>query len=293
MCGFVQSLACVRESGRNVAGRRSVVLAALTAAALALLAACAGDLTTRGEALRLLGSDLPRAILREPYEGTVQAVGGLRPYTFTLTSGALPPGIALQNGVLRGAATEVGTFEVTISVSDANLSQVSQSYTLQVAATLPPRFVIAAPDTEVRSPVTVRARLEDARLVTAARALITWDPAQLTLSAAGPAASRRDVALVWRAAPGELQVDLAALGNTLGGNLELFSFVLEPVATPTRVQAGYSVEVLSASADPDRQHDYLTGAFGTRPAAAGPSAPPTEPTGDEDGQPDDGAGGEM
>ncbi len=246
-----------------------------------VLGACAGDLAPRGEALRLVGRDVPRGILHEAYDGTFHAVGGLRPYTFTITSGALPAGITLQNGVLRGAPTEAGNFELTVEVSDANLSRVSQTYTLQVTVAPPTRFVLDAPQTEVRNAVTVRANLEEARAVTAVRSVVTWDPALFQLAEGGPVAGRNGFALLWRAGEGELQVDLAPLGKTLDGTVELYRFTLVPVAPPVRVQASFAAEVLSSSLDPDRQHEYLRGVVGAAPRLrTGPS--PEEPATSDD-----------
>lgn len=271
---------------------RRAGLAAALAGLLALLftlGGCAGELATKGEALRLLGGNLARGVVFEPYAATLNAVGGLRPYTFTLLTGSLPPGLVLDNGAIRGAPTEPGTFEVTVQVSDANLSRVSQSFTLQVVKAPEPRFVLDAPLTEVRSEVTLRARLEDARGVTGVRGLVTWDAERFALAETGPEAGGRGLGLVWQAAAGSLQVDVVGLGKELTGSPELFRFTLRPLTPPARVQATYTVEVVSSSADPDRRHDYLTGSVGGAPNPAVPAvetAPDVEPapphTEDED-----------
>jgi len=265
-------------------GRAAATATAFVAALLAL-AGCAGDLATQGEALRLLGGGLERAVLHEQYAVTLNAVGGLRPYTFTLTGGELPPGLALENGAFRGVPTEVGAFEVTVQVSDANLSRVTQTYTLQVVRTPQPRLVVDAPLTEVRGDVTLRVRLEDARSVTGVRSLISWDPEVYSLVEASPVSARRDVALLWQAEPGLLRADVAGLGRQLTGNPELFRLTLRPTTPPVRVQVTFAAEVVSASADPDRKHDYLTGVVGAapRPATsedAGPTPGPADSPGD-------------
>lgn len=282
-----------RRDARSAPPKRLTAPAVVALLVLVLASGCAGDMATRGEALRLVGQDLPAAVLMEAYEGQLHAVGGLRPYTFTLTDGSLPEGIALQNGVLRGVATETGTFEISVEVSDANLSRVSQSYTLRVSAPPPPRFVLVAPQTEIRAPATLRVRLEDARLATAARTRVTWDPAEYEL-VGEPQAARRDVALLWRGAPGELQVDLAALSSTLSGALELYSFTLAPLTPPVTVLVEYEAEVLTASGDPARQHEFLTGSSGRRAvrepgdqtAPAEEPAPPPEQDGSPEGAAD-------
>jgi len=259
--------------------RRRARAGSLTLLVLGLglvLSACAGDVAPRGEALRLVGNDIPRAILHEAYDGTFHAVGGLRPYSFSITSGALPAGITLQNGVLRGVPTEEGTFGLTVEVSDANLSRVSQKYTLQVTSAPPTRFVLDAPQTEVRGSVTLYAKLEEARAVTGVRSLVTWDPAVFRLAAGDPVAGRSGVTLFWRADEGELQVDLAPLGKSLDGAVELYRFTLVPVAPPVRVQLSYAAEILSSSLDPERQHEYSSGVVGAAPRAQ-PGAALEEP----------------
>lgn len=256
---------------------RSAAAAVLLLALALVLGACAGELATRGEALRLVGTEVPRATLFEQYDAPLNAVGGLRPYTFTIVSGALPPGITLENGVLRGAATETGAYTLSVEVSDANLSRVSQTYTLQVTSPPPPEFLLDVPLTEVRGPVTIRARLKGARAVTGVRSVVTWDPQLFTLAAEGAAASRRDTTLLWQADETSLQVDLAALGTQLTGDVELYRFTLVPVAPPVRVQASFAAEVTTLSPDPARKHEYLTGIVGAAPPAAGnQSVPPAD-----------------
>jgi hypothetical protein len=52
--------------------------------------------------------------------GSVSAVGGLPPYQFALTAGALPPGLELGgDGAIFGVPTELGDFAWTVGVSDS------------------------------------------------------------------------------------------------------------------------------------------------------------------------------
>ncbi len=256
--------------------------AALALVLLGLLASCAGEFDTPGEALRLVQPTLPDAVLREPYEAQVHAVGGLRPYDFEVESGELPQGMALQNGTLRGTPTATGTFTFTVAVSDANLNKTVQEYRLNVTEVPPPTFTLGTPQTEVREAVTLRARIGDAREVEAVRALVRWDPAAFRL-AGGPTVAGRDVAYFVRDGEGELQVDLAALGNTIDGERELFSFTLEPLNAPALLQVEHLVEVVSVSADPERRHHFLRGSEGRSGA---PTQPPATGS-DDDGPPGD------
>jgi hypothetical protein len=219
--------------GRRSSGGQRRPWRATRAASLALLlAACAGELAAPGEALRFLAPDVPEAIVNEPYRAPVHAVGGLRPYEFRLEGGALPPGIELVGGVLQGTPTEVGTYEFTLVVSDADLSSTFQEFVLRVVQPPPPALSFAPPDTEVRGSVTLRARLGAARALQGLSTLVTWDAGAFALVEDSVRPSRDDVALFTDVGPGRLQVDLAALGGTVSGEAELFRFELVPLAPP-------------------------------------------------------------
>lgn len=217
-------------------GRREAVRAfrarLLSVAALTILVACAGEFTTQSEPLRLLAGRLTDAVLNEPYSESVQAVGGLRPYSFALESGTLPPGIVLDGGSLRGRPTAAGAYEFTISVSDANLSRTFESFTLQVITPPPPRLTLQPPDTEVRGVVTLRARVSDARSLAGLMTEITWDPAQFTLVEDGIVGARQDTVLFDETAPGRARIDLAVLASTIDGSAQVFTLALAPVAPP-------------------------------------------------------------
>ncbi|MES2734428.1 MAG: IPT/TIG domain-containing protein [Bacteroidota bacterium] len=73
------------------------------------------------------------------YSQQISAIGGTKPYAFSLTTGNLPAGITLSAaGVLSGTPTVLGSFTFSIQAKDANLCQGSQTYTLTVtSATVP------------------------------------------------------------------------------------------------------------------------------------------------------------
>lgn len=122
------------------------------AAALAVLAlaACSGEAPLPGDPLRLVASPLPDAIVGEPYGEDLVPTGGLRPYTFTLEEGSLPPGLALQGGTIIGTPEETGRYAFTVSVSDARLSTTYEDWVLTVRELPVPVVELALPDTEVR-----------------------------------------------------------------------------------------------------------------------------------------------
>lgn len=62
------------------------------------------------------------------------ASGGKAPYAFTLGSGSLPPGLALVNGVLSGTPTQAGSFNFTITATDANQVAGNHDYSMTINA---------------------------------------------------------------------------------------------------------------------------------------------------------------
>ena len=74
---------------------------------------------------------LPDGLVGQPYNQTVSASGGTLPYAYSAT-GTLPPGVTLNSGTgdLTGTPTTFGSFNFTITATDANLCTGSQAYTV-------------------------------------------------------------------------------------------------------------------------------------------------------------------
>jgi hypothetical protein len=70
------------------------------------------------------------------YSETISAVGGTAPYSFAVTSGALPTGATLNSatGVISGTPTVAATAGFTITVTDTNGFTGSQAFTIIIAA---------------------------------------------------------------------------------------------------------------------------------------------------------------
>src|SRR5579862_9578657 len=67
---------------------------------------------------------LPAAILGQVYTGSINASGGLQPYSWSLDSGALPPGLALKSlnassASITGIPTSTGLYSFTLLCTDA------------------------------------------------------------------------------------------------------------------------------------------------------------------------------
>lgn len=69
--------------------------------------------------LQIVGT-LPPAYIGVPYDSSLVAIGGTYPYTWSLASGNLPPGLSLTvAGFIVGTATQLGTFNFTLQVTDS------------------------------------------------------------------------------------------------------------------------------------------------------------------------------
>ena len=77
---------------------------------------------------------LPATLINSPYKLTFTAGGGCSSlFTFSVTSGSLPPGLTLSpSGVLSGTPTQTGIFTFTVTATDSCGCTKSQTYTLSV-----------------------------------------------------------------------------------------------------------------------------------------------------------------
>jgi large repetitive protein len=93
-------------------------------------------LTVNPPALTVTTTTLAPATLLTPYSQTLTASGGAGGNTWTLTSGALPPGLSLgQDGTIAGSPLLPGTANFTVQVRDSANATASKALTLVVTAT--------------------------------------------------------------------------------------------------------------------------------------------------------------
>lgn len=70
--------------------------------------------------LALYAVDLPVGVVNQPYTGTLQALGGVPPYSWRITSGTLPEGIAFRtSGELDGTPVNPGVSALWVEVVDS------------------------------------------------------------------------------------------------------------------------------------------------------------------------------
>ncbi len=90
---------------------------------------------------------LAAGIANEAYSTTLSVSGGVGPYSFAVTSGALPDGLTLDagTGIISGVPETDGSYNFTLTVTDANNAMAQFIYSLSIA--VPPAPEVVDPDT--------------------------------------------------------------------------------------------------------------------------------------------------
>ncbi|MDX1981997.1 MAG: Ig domain-containing protein [Bryobacteraceae bacterium] len=87
--------------------------------------------------LRLLTDALPPGAVGAPYAATLLAEGGEAPYSWSILTGALPPGSQFEgSGLFSGTLTQAGLFRFTAEVRDDAGRTVTRALSIEVAASL-------------------------------------------------------------------------------------------------------------------------------------------------------------
>ena len=78
---------------------------------------------------------VPNGVVGTPYSSTVSAVGGTPPYSWSVVSGSLPPGLALSStGTISGTPTAAGSFTFTVEATDSVGATATQALTITIGA---------------------------------------------------------------------------------------------------------------------------------------------------------------
>ena len=190
--------------------------------------------------LAIVTDTLPQGQVGQPYTAGLEAANAGNQYTWTLVSGTLPAGLALNSsGIVSGTPTDTDTAQVTFRTASIDGQTADATYTLQVAA--PQALVI---DTYVLPPV------------------IVGGPYSVTLQASGGGVDK-----VWSLVSGTLPAGLSvdSTGAITGtptavdsapvtfrvqsfGLTDERDFVLEVVPHD---QTGYNITPLAVSPAPD------------------------------------------
>jgi uncharacterized repeat protein (TIGR03803 family) len=95
--------------------------------------------------LQIATSWLQGGITTIPYAEQLSAMGGMGPYTWTLASGQLPPGLSLaSNGMISGIPTFAGTGTFLVSAVDSKNASAIQPLSLVIAVFAPLQIVTAS-----------------------------------------------------------------------------------------------------------------------------------------------------
>jgi Putative Ig domain len=131
-----------KQLSRLSSGIASTVLMVFICVSMFGLAACAFTVPVKNPgSLQLTTASLPPGHASQPYFVTLAITGGTAPYSWSVSSGSLPAGVSLSNnGALTGTPSNIGSFSMTIKVSDssATMQTASKAYSLTVMSAVTP-----------------------------------------------------------------------------------------------------------------------------------------------------------
>jgi len=82
---------------------------------------------------------LPDGVVTAPYSASLSGSNGTGPYSFSVMSGTLPPGVTLSpSGTVTGAPTRGGTFTFTVQATSSGAGPGTRTYTVKVGLVVAP-----------------------------------------------------------------------------------------------------------------------------------------------------------
>lgn len=101
---------------------------------IAVAPGAAAALRIQNTPIVLSPTNVPNATVGSPYSQAITAGSGVAPFAFSVTAGALPPGLTLSGaGLLAGTPSTVGSYAFTVQVADADDVRGTRAYTMSVA----------------------------------------------------------------------------------------------------------------------------------------------------------------
>jgi hypothetical protein len=90
--------------------------------------------TTTGTSLAITTTSLPAGAAGTAYSQALAASGGTAPYTWSTTSGTVPPGLSLSSaGAISGTPTTNGSYSFTARVADSASNTATQGYSMVIS----------------------------------------------------------------------------------------------------------------------------------------------------------------
>lgn len=137
--GIVVSAAGVLNGTPTAAGTGTLGLALTDSSKPAKSAARSYSWSILPATLAVATTTLPAAGTNTPYSATLTASGGLPPYVWTVTGGALPAGLSLgASGVMAGTPTQAIAATIQVTVTDSNTPAQTASQSLQLVVAVAP-----------------------------------------------------------------------------------------------------------------------------------------------------------
>jgi hypothetical protein len=102
--------------------------------AQAHLAQRAYTITVSPPPLEITSVSLPTVVRAASFNAVLSATGGVQPYSWSISAGALPNGLSLNaaTGAIYGSPTAVGNFSVTVQVADAQARAARRDFSINV-----------------------------------------------------------------------------------------------------------------------------------------------------------------
>jgi len=112
-------------------------------------------LTVQPATLTIGTASVPAGTIGLAYSATLAGTGGTSPYSWSLASGALPPGLTLAaaTGVISGTPTGAGTFSFTVKLTDSGSPAQNATKALTITTVAAPTVFTIWPNSAV--PATV------------------------------------------------------------------------------------------------------------------------------------------
>lgn len=168
--------------------------------------------------LTVTTSSLPAGMVAKTYSAPLNASGGTAPYTWSVASGSLPPGLTLSGNTIGGTPSQAGTFGFTLQASDAGSQSASRTFSIVIAPALT---------------ITSSTPLPGAA---------TGAPYAVSLNATGGTPP-----YTWSVASGSLPQGLTVSGNTISGtaiSTGTFEFSIRATDSESNaVQKAFSISV--------------------------------------------------
>ena len=125
---------CIQERfALSCLGVVALLLWISSAGALPASTSVAADGSSQTGTLTLGPSQLPGGTVNTAYSATLTASGGTAPYTFAVTDGALPTGLALDTaGGISGTPTTTGVFPFVVTATDSAMHHGTKRFFLVV-----------------------------------------------------------------------------------------------------------------------------------------------------------------